>query len=68
MACWQLVCVARPLFADWHMRTTQAEVCVIETGLGGARDATNVFDASTLRCAVQTPIGMDHAAALGMCR
>lgn len=41
------------------------DVSIIETGLGGARDATNVFDADSLLCAVFVPIGRDHQAALG---
>lgn len=43
----------------------QVDVAVVEVGLGGARDATNVFDAEQLAAAVITPIGLEHAAALG---
>ncbi len=38
---------------------------VVETGLGGARDATNVFG-DQLQLAVITAVGMEHTAALGM--
>ena len=43
----------------------QLDLAVVEVGLGGARDATNVIDADTLRVAVITSIGTDHKAALG---
>ena len=41
------------------------DVAVIEAGLGGVRDATNVFEPSQILATVVVPIGMDHAAALG---
>lgn len=37
---------------------------VIETGLGGTRDATNVFG-DQLQLAIITAIGTEHSAALG---
>ena len=40
-------------------------MAVVEAGLGGERDATNVFTAQELRVAIFTAIGMEHAAALG---
>lgn len=43
----------------------QVDVAVVEVGLGGARDATNIFDENHLAAAVITPIGLEHAAALG---
>ena len=43
----------------------QLDLAVVEVGLGGTRDATNVIDADTLRVAVITSIGTDHKAALG---
>lgn len=49
----------------FNPRSLQVDVCVIETGLGGARDATNVFDADCLLTAVIAPIGRDHQASLG---
>lgn len=36
-----------------------------QAGLGGSRDATNVFCSSTLLAAVITTIGKEHLAALG---
>lgn len=38
---------------------------MIEVGLGGVRDATNVLQPSILAAAVVTAVGHDHAAALG---
>ena len=43
------------------------EAGVIETGLGGARDATNVFG-DQLQLAIITAVGTEHSAALGACR
>lgn len=42
---------------------TPADVALIETGLGGRLDATNVFDAPALT--VITPISLDHQQFLG---
>ena len=46
------------IFAD-----TPADVLLLEVGLGGRADATNVVDGPA--CAVITPIGLDHADHLG---
>ncbi|MGA0596363.1 bifunctional folylpolyglutamate synthase/dihydrofolate synthase [Enterovirga sp. CN4-39] len=46
------------IFAD-----TPADVLLLEVGLGGRADATNVIDQPA--CAVITPIGHDHAEHLG---
>jgi dihydrofolate synthase/folylpolyglutamate synthase len=46
------------LFADHH-----ADVLLLETGLGGRFDATNVIE--TAACAVITPISIDHVEFLG---
>lgn len=40
---------------------------VIETGLGGTRDATNVFG-DQLQLAIITAVGTEHSAALGALR
>lgn len=48
-----------------YFEEEDVDVAVIETGLGGARDATNVLPPSCLLGSVITPIGLDHAAALG---
>jgi dihydrofolate synthase / folylpolyglutamate synthase len=50
------------LAAVQHFRTTGVDVMVLETGLGGRLDATNVFAADV---AVVTSIGVDHAEWLG---
>ncbi len=42
---------------------TPADIALIEVGLGGRFDATNVFDEPA--CAVATPVGRDHEAFLG---
>ena len=52
---------ARPPSEAW----LQVDIAVVEAGLGGARDATNVLDGSNLRVAVITAIGSEHADALG---
>ncbi|CAK9176968.1 unnamed protein product [Ilex paraguariensis] len=41
------------------------DIAIIEAGLGGARDATNVISSSGLAAAVITTIGEEHLAALG---
>lgn len=46
--------------------SAQVDVGVIETGLGGLRDATNVIEADKLACAVITAIDTEHLQALGL--
>nr|WP_325212129.1 folylpolyglutamate synthase/dihydrofolate synthase family protein [uncultured Oscillibacter sp.] len=46
-----------------HFLERRCDIVVLETGLGGALDASNVIDAPEL--AVLTAMGMDHAAILG---
>ena len=46
----------------WFLQE-KAEIVVLETGLGGRFDATNVIDAP--ECAVIMNIGLDHTAVLG---
>ncbi|WOL00773.1 dihydrofolate synthetase [Canna indica] len=43
----------------------RVDIAVVEAGLGGARDATNVICNSELATAVITSIGEEHLAALG---
>lgn len=50
------------LAAVQHFRATDVDVMVLETGLGGRLDATNVFAADV---AVISSIGVDHAEWLG---
>ncbi|MBA2694520.1 MAG: bifunctional folylpolyglutamate synthase/dihydrofolate synthase [Actinobacteria bacterium] len=52
-----LTCVAYAAFAD-----APVDVAVVEVGLGGAWDATNVADGQV---AVMTPVAIDHAHLLG---
>ncbi|AWB84523.1 bifunctional tetrahydrofolate synthase/dihydrofolate synthase [Corynebacterium liangguodongii] len=52
-----LVCIAYAAFAD-----APVEVAVVEVGMGGRWDATNVIDADVN---VITPIGLDHTEYLG---
>jgi dihydrofolate synthase/folylpolyglutamate synthase len=52
-----VVAMAYAAFAD-----APVDVAVVEVGMGGAWDATNVADGTV---AVVTPIGVDHAAYLG---
>jgi dihydrofolate synthase/folylpolyglutamate synthase len=52
-----LVCIAYAVFAD-----APVDVAVVEVGLGGSWDATNVADGSV---AVLTPIAIDHSSMLG---
>ena len=52
-----LTAMAYAVFAE-----APVEVAVVETGMGGRWDATNVIDAAV---AVITPIGMDHTDYLG---
>jgi dihydrofolate synthase/folylpolyglutamate synthase len=49
------------LFAE-----TPADLLILETGVGGTHDATNVIDCSAV--CVLTPVDIDHAAALGESR
>ncbi len=48
--------------AFWWFAEQNVDIAVIETGLGGRLDATNVL---TPMCSVITSIGMDHADVLG---
>ncbi len=48
--------------AFWHFSRQRTDICVIETGLGGRLDATNVI---TPLVSVITSIGLDHTEILG---
>ncbi|KAL6972062.1 dihydrofolate synthase [Sarracenia purpurea var. burkii] len=52
--------IAFSLFAQ-----EKVDIAVIEAGLGGARDATNIISSSGLAVSVITTIGSEHLAALG---
>ncbi|KAI5561909.1 hypothetical protein BDE02_15G018600 [Populus trichocarpa] len=47
------------------MAEEKVDIAVIEAGLGGARDATNILCSSELAASVITTIGEEHLAALG---
>ncbi|KAJ4950826.1 hypothetical protein NE237_027658 [Protea cynaroides] len=55
-----LTAMAFALFAQ-----EKVDIAVVEAGLGGARDATNVFSSLGLAASVITTIGEEHLAALG---
>ena len=55
-----LTALAFRYFADQHV-----DVAVIEAGMGGARDATNIVPPHNTACSVITAIDTDHEAALG---
>lgn len=52
------VAIAILFFSSNHV-----DIAIIETGMGGEEDATNVF--SEVLCSVVTPIGFDHMQFLG---
>ena len=52
-------------FAFWWFAAQQVDVAVIEVGLGGRLDSTNIL---TPELAVVTSIGLDHCALLGSTR
>jgi hypothetical protein len=43
----------------------QVDIAIVEAGLGGARDATNMFSAQNLKLAIVTAIGLEHQRVLG---
>lgn len=49
--------------AFWYFQREHCDVALLETGMGGALDATNLV--CTTLAAVLTPIGMDHMQYLG---
>ncbi|CAO2821265.1 unnamed protein product [Amaranthus hypochondriacus] len=55
-----LTAVAFTLFADQNV-----DIAVVEAGLGGSRDATNIVTSKELAAAVITTIGKEHLVALG---
>ncbi|KAI9145069.1 Mur ligase [Paraphysoderma sedebokerense] len=48
-----------------YFSTEKVDVAVIEVGMGGRLDATNVFDAQNVLVSVITSIGIDHLGHLG---
>lgn len=55
-----LTAIALNKFAEMDL-----DIVVIEAGMGGATDATNVFESRNLCAAVLTPIAMEHSQLLG---
>ncbi|KAG9290506.1 hypothetical protein G9A89_002481 [Geosiphon pyriformis] len=51
--------------AFWWFAKQNIEIAVVEVGLGGRLDATNVFNSPPPLVSVITSIGMDHAELLG---
>ncbi|MBE5882868.1 MAG: bifunctional folylpolyglutamate synthase/dihydrofolate synthase [Lachnospiraceae bacterium] len=49
--------------AFWYFQKKQCDIVVLETGMGGLSDATNLIE--TTQVAVLTSIGMDHMQFLG---
>lgn len=49
--------------AFWYFREKECDIVVLEAGMGGLLDATNII--TTTVAAVLTPIGMDHMHFLG---
>eukprot|EP00873_Tetraselmis_striata_P042523 jgi/Tetstr1/462787/TSEL_007738.t1 len=48
-----------------HFQQQKVDIAVVEAGLGGERDATNVFPPAGQLLSIVTAVGMDHQAALG---
>lgn len=46
-----------------YFKEQKCDICIVETGLGGALDATNVF--KKVLCSVITSVGYDHMEYLG---
>ena len=47
-----------------HFANEKVDIAVIETGLGGLTDATNVIEAEQLQVAVITALGEIYSAAM----
>lgn len=54
---------AETALAFWYFREKKCDIVVLETGMGGALDATNII--TTTVAATLTPISMDHMGMLG---
>ena len=48
-----------------YFEQKNVDIALVEVGLGGVRDATNVFDENSLESSVLTHIGEEHLEALG---
>ncbi|CAO1617542.1 unnamed protein product [Parajaminaea phylloscopi] len=56
---------ARFLTVCWQRAGPKPQILIVECGMGGKMDATNVFPAESALASVITPIGLDHKAFLG---
>ena len=54
---------AETALAFWYFRKKQCDIVVLETGMGGSLDATNII--TTTVAAVLTSVSMDHMGMLG---
>lgn len=54
---------AETALAFWYFREKQCDIAVLETGMGGLLDATNII--TTTAAAVLTSVSMDHMGMLG---
>ncbi|MGN0613932.1 MAG: bifunctional folylpolyglutamate synthase/dihydrofolate synthase [Porcipelethomonas sp.] len=54
---------AETAMAFLYFKEKKCDIVVLETGLGGAKDATNVIDTTVME--IITPISTDHTAILG---
>lgn len=54
---------AETALAFWYFREKQCDIALLETGMGGLTDATNII--KTAAVSVITQIGMDHMGMLG---
>jgi dihydrofolate synthase / folylpolyglutamate synthase len=52
-------------FAYWHFAKSKVDYAVIETGMGGLHDSTNVANKPNKVCVI-TDIGLDHMEFLGL--
>ena len=48
-----------------YFEKKKVDIALVEVGLGGIRDATNVFDENSLEYSILTNIGEEHVDALG---
>lgn len=51
-------------FALWYFHKSKADYAVVETGIGGLHDATNIINSPSKVCVI-TDIGFDHMHVLG---
>lgn len=52
-------------FVAFALASPKLDILVIECGMGGLRDATNVLDPARQLCSILTPVDLDHQQFLG---